>query len=567
MAELPRYRRDALLTAVAPQIQGFALQESARSSQALSQAMDRVSSFALKRMEQQAKVEGMQYGAANAPTPEQLAKAKASGQDIEELLPGDQFSVFGTQARSAAIDLITTNMEMQARESVTAAQAAFQSGSLDLPGLQAELANIEDAYSSLLSEVSPAASAKFRASIGLIGNSAFLAASKEQATKDRKDLEISYRLGIDSLITNVENIVRAGPTVDENGGIITPEQKLETLEAEIAIAAQNIDDPAFFQTKVNELRKAATDARVGIVMGEVMVDPVRGMAVLRGEGKFADPEVQATLTSMTPAEVRTVFAQTQQAMSTQFSLDAAAEREREQGRKNQSEELSATFTEQLLNGRRTAAMTTLEQLREVDPGKYEQKLEIWRTQPGVDNTMVVRRLRQFSLNNQLSEERIDEAYIMGNLSDTTYKSFLGELSAQRDQAYNSAIQWLKLDRGLPNVPLMNMSAVQRQADQEVAQIQKALIEERLRNPSLDPLAFVKEQSKILTAEQGDRANRALREEADRFAAELRVYYKLPNASVAELRDALQADNRYNQQRKQYGLQTLLPIMIDLESNQ
>jgi hypothetical protein len=212
MAELPRYRRDGLLTAVAPQIQGVGLQESARSSQALSQAMDRVSNFALKRMEQQAKVEGMQYGAANAPTPEQLAKAKASGQDIQDLLPGDQFTVFGSSARAVAVELITTNMEMQARESVTAAQSAFETGSLDLPGLQAELANIEDAYSSVLSEVSPAASAKFRASIGLIGNSAFLSAAKSQATKDRKDLEISYRLGVDSLISNVETIYRAGPT-------------------------------------------------------------------------------------------------------------------------------------------------------------------------------------------------------------------------------------------------------------------------------------------------------------------------------------------------------------------
>jgi hypothetical protein len=68
MSELPRYRRDGLLTAVAPQIQGVGLQESARSSQALSQAMDRVANFALKRMEQRAKVEGMQYGAAMART-------------------------------------------------------------------------------------------------------------------------------------------------------------------------------------------------------------------------------------------------------------------------------------------------------------------------------------------------------------------------------------------------------------------------------------------------------------------------------------------------------------------
>ena len=567
MAELPRYRRDGLLTAVAPQIQGVGLQESARSSQALSQAMDRVANFALKRMEQQAKIEGMQYGAANAPTPEQLAKAKASGQDIQDLLPGDQFTVFGSSARAVAIELITTNMEMQARESVTAAQSAFETGSLDLPGLQAELANIEDAYSSVLSKVSPVASAKFRASIGLVGNSAFLSAAKSQATQDRKDLEISYRLGVDSLISNVETIYRAGPTVDKNGGIITPNDKIAVLEAEIATAAQKIDDPAFYQTSVSKLQKAVTDAKVGIVMGEIMVDPVLGMAVLRGEDKFADPEAQATLLAMTPAEVRIAFTQTQQAMSTKFSLDAAAEREREQDRKGQSEKLSAEFSDLFFNNQRTSAWDVLGKLREVDPKAYESKLQVWTTEAGVDRPQVVRELRSLSLNNALSESAVDNAYVAGNLSNATYSSFITQLQSQKDQSYNAAVQWLKLDRGLPNVPLMNMSVIQRQADQEVAQIQKALIEERQRNPSVDPLAFVKEESARLAKEQGDIANRALRQEAESRLAELKVLYRLPNASATEILQKLQGDSKYNPQRKQYAVDKLLPIMIELESRE
>ena len=419
----------------------------------------------------------------------------------------------------------------------------------------------------MLSEVSPAASAKFRASIGLIGNSAFLSAAKSQATKDRKDLEISYRLGVDSLISNVETIYRAGPTVDENGGIITPNDKIEVLEAEIATAAQKIDDPAFYQTKVNELRKAVTDAKVGIVMGEIMVDPVRGMAVLRGEDKFTDPEAQATLLAMTPAEVRIAFTQTQQAMSTKFSLDAAAERERDQARKVRSEELSAEFSNLFFNNQRTLAWDVLGKLRDVDPSAYESKLQVWTTEAGVDRPQVVRELRSLSLNNALSESAVDNAYVAGNLSNATYSSFITQLKSQKDQSYNAAVQWLKLDRGLPNVPLMNMSVIQRQADQEVAQIQKALIEERQRNPSVDPLAFVKEESARLAAEQGDIANRVLRQEAESRLAELKVLYRLPNASATEILQKLQGDSRYNPQRKQYAVDKLLPIMIDLESRE
>ena len=254
-------------------------------------------------------------------------------------------------------------------------------------------------------------------------------------------------------------------------------------------------------------------------------------------------------------------------MSTKFSLDAAAERERDQARKVRSEELSAEFSNLFFNNQRTLAWDVLGKLRDVDPSAYESKLQVWTTEAGVDRPQVVRELRSLSLNNALSESAVDNAYVAGNLSNATYSSFITQLKSQKDQSYNAAVQWLKLDRGLPNVPLMNMSVIQRQADQEVAQIQKALIEERQRNPSVDPLAFVKAESARLAEEQGDIANRSLRQEAESKLAELRVLYKSPNASATEILQKLQGDSRYNPQRKQYAVDKLLPIMIDLESRE
>jgi hypothetical protein len=567
MAELPRYRRDGLLTAVAPQIQGVGLQESARSSQALSQSMDRVANFALKRMEQRAKVEGMQYGAAMAPTFEQLAKAKSDGQDIQDLLPGDQLTIFGSNARAVAIELMSSNMEAEALESVTALKTGFEAGAIDLAQLQAGLVDIEDGYSSILSEVSPGAAAKFRASIGATGNAAFLAAAKKQIEADKKKYEISQISRIDMSINGVRTIFDAGPRINEQGEMITPEDTIDVMREQILQAATKLEDPNFAATYLAKLDAKIETAQLGVVIDALQANPSLGQPALNGEIRLADPAAQYILDEASPEFKGVIFRELNAVMSTKFSLDAAAEREREQGRKVESEKLSAEFSNLFFNNQRTLAWDVLGKLRDVNPSAYESKLQVWTTEAGVDKPQVVRELRSLSLNNALSESAVDNAYVAGNLSNATYSSFITQLQSQKDQSYNAAVQWLKLDRGLPNVPLMNMSVIQRQADQEVAQIQKALIEERQRNPSVDPLAFVKAESARLAEEQGDIANLVLRQEAESRLAELKVLYRLPNASAAEILQKLQGDSRYNPQRKQYAVDKLLPIMIDLESRE
>ena len=179
MAELPRYRRDGLLSAVSPSFDSAALRQSARSSETLTRAMDRVSQMAFQAAGEQAKIEGIEYGAANAPTIQQLKEAQQRGESLENLLPGDTFSIFGQNARSAALDYINTSLQTQARKSISDLSLQFEQGSIDLPKMQESLATIEDTYSVIIQEFSPTESGKFRAQISLTGNSVYLAASKK----------------------------------------------------------------------------------------------------------------------------------------------------------------------------------------------------------------------------------------------------------------------------------------------------------------------------------------------------------------------------------------------------
>lgn len=566
---MPVYQKAGIQLAAIPQMTTVGIQESARTAQTLSSALDRLSSFAFKQAEIGAQIEGREYGALNAPTAQQLQDAVSAGKDVSQIVPGDKTTVFGRAASEAALSSLTSAMELEARKSIVDIQAKFEAGEIDLPEMQTRLENLSLAQTEVLRQVSPMAAQKFSASIGVTANSAYLSAAKTEASNNRKDLEITYRAGVDTYIRNAETIVRAGDTIDDSGQVVTVDQKIQSIRESILVAAQQINDPTFYQTKLNELDAAVTEAKIGVVMDEAMLQPAAALGVIRGEGKFQDPEVQATFASLKNEERRELFTQIQSALSTQYGLDSAAEAANERKRTKRSEELQAQFTGHMLNGNNVAAESILRQLRDVDAKAWEAKKEVLATTPGIDDKQTIANLRVLSLRNQLTYTDIDTAFRRGKMSMTSYKEFMGDLEQQRNQAYNRAITFLKESRGLPDVPLFNAKGIDRKAQQEVAGVKTALIEALAEDPSINPLQFVKERIAEIEAAGAGAANVALRQEADRVADELRISLNLPNASAQELLNALQANpGAYpNQQRRTNALENLLPLLIQIESEQ
>lgn len=562
---MPRYQRAGIQISGMPQVTTAGLQESARTAQTLSQAMDRVSSFAFKQAATQAEIEGKEFGALNAPTVEQIAAAKSTGGSLEDLVPGDRGTIFGRAARGVALDSVTTAMELEARKSVVELEAQYEAGDISLVQLQTGLESISEQQTSIMREISPLAAQKFSASIGVVSNAAYLGAAKKEAVRARKDLEIQYRAGVDTLMRNAESIVRAGDTLGEDGGIVTVDQKIQLIRDQITVAAQELDDPNFYQTKIKELDAAVTQAKIGVVMDEGMINPAVALRVFQGEGKFEDSEVQATFESMTNAERRELRNQLRSALSEDLSLASARESATERKRAKQSESIQADVVSALVNGDQEGAIAALDRLRDVDEGAYASKAAAVYADPGKDDRETVVALRQLALRNELTAVRIDSAMASGQLSMERYKEFMGDLENQQNQKYNKAIIYLRGNRGLPDVPLINAAGVNRQAQQEVAQIKNALIDAINDDPSIDPLTFIKQQISELETEEGDLGNVALRQEADRLAEELRVL--LPGASAQELLNAITNDTSLypNPQRRAYATETLLPLLIQIEA--
>lgn len=568
---MPVYQKAGIQLAPIPQMTTVGIQEAARTSEVLSKQLDRLSNFAFRQAEVEAKVTGREYGALNAPSAQQLKDAIARGEDPAKQVPGDKTTVFGQTAREAALSSLTTSMEIEARKSVTEIQTAYEKGEITLDDMGTRLQLLASSQSEILRSIDPLAAQQFSASIGLSSNSAYLAAAKQEAVAAKKDLEIRYRAGVDNFIRSAETAVRAGPQVnEETKEVITVDQIIEASRAKILEYAMQIDDPSFSKQAIADLDKAVSDAKIGVVMDEAMLKPGVALNILKGgTEKFEDKEVQATFDILTNQERRTLFGELNAALSNKFSLESQADAAREKQRIKESDQLQANFTVAFLNGEREEMESILLELKEKDPTAWASKSEVAATEAGIDKPQVVRKLEVLSLRNELTQGKVDSAFNDGDLSIASYKTYMSHIKAQENQGYTKAITFLKGARGLPDQPLFNAAGVNRIAQQEVAKIQNELIDAMDKDPSIDALQFVRDKIRDLEGGGDDLANDSLRRSAEQLGDELRTISSLQNLSAQELLDAITNNPGLypNEARRTQAIDKLLPLLIRIEAQQ
>ena len=117
MAELQRYNPTGLGLASLPglpTVEPIALQERIRETQGLSASLDRISQFAFKEAAEEAKRQGMEYGAENQITPEQAKAALVRDVNPKNLLVKSG-TYFGDAARAIQISQLRVALEVDAR--------------------------------------------------------------------------------------------------------------------------------------------------------------------------------------------------------------------------------------------------------------------------------------------------------------------------------------------------------------------------------------------------------------------------------------------------------------------
>jgi hypothetical protein len=271
MATLPLYQPTGFLPADIPRLDRADFKESQAQLTTITSALDRVSQFAFKKAEEQAEREGLQYGAENQPSAEQVMAAIQGGKSPQELFaePG---TTFGNAARKVQASQLRNELEVKVRNEFSRLSGMVESGSFNLKDVQTQIKAITDGYGRAISSISPEEGLRFRASAGSAGAPVYAKAA------DR-----AYKIYGESVKANADDLISQTPTIiadlirAEKDPVLLAERILVERQRVFDIAAQT-NDPQFFAEKRADFDRALMGAIVDYTATpDFAKNPVEGL--------------------------------------------------------------------------------------------------------------------------------------------------------------------------------------------------------------------------------------------------------------------------------------------------
>lgn len=256
MAErFPRYRPLGIGVASMPRIDyASAGAAEARGLERMSSALSKMSQFAFEEAGKRAKREGLEYGAQNAPTQQQIKDSIESGEPLQQI--GDDFTVFGQAARAAALSAVSNEVEVLGRKAIADLQLATREGRLTPDQFTTEVNASIDGYASVLSDFSQAEARKMRATLATLGNTVFVSASKEYNTLLKKQRAVKIINLQDQIINSIPTVIDSGDKRGQDGSIVTYNQILESNKLKMLDIYTAQGDPDGFKAFTQKFNEA-----------------------------------------------------------------------------------------------------------------------------------------------------------------------------------------------------------------------------------------------------------------------------------------------------------------------
>jgi hypothetical protein len=271
MATLPLYQPTGFLPADVSRLDRADVKETQAQLTTITSSLDRMSQFAFKKAEEQAEREGLQYGAENQPSADQVMAAVQGGKSPQELFaqPG---TTFGNAARKVQAVQLRNELEVKARNEFSRLSGMIEGGSFNLQEVQTQIKAITDGYGRAISSISPEEGLKFRASAGSAGAPVYAKAS------DR-----AYKIYAEGVKANADDLISQTPTIIadlisvEKDPVLLGERILIERQRVFDIAAQT-NDPQFFAEKRADFDRALMGAIVDYTATPAFAkNPVEGL--------------------------------------------------------------------------------------------------------------------------------------------------------------------------------------------------------------------------------------------------------------------------------------------------
>lgn len=459
----------------------------------LASSLDRLSSFFLNQAADKARIEGAEYGAENAPTPEQINEAYASGEELE--LPGDDTTIYGRSVRKAALAIADDEITALASNRMSTLAQVFDTGLNDQSmsdQQRADLAasvGVEDfspqsfadaldtinaGYAAVLDENAPGVARKFRAQAAITANSKFNKYLEAYVKKNNERLEAGF-LQAHQTIFSVEAI---GDLLTGQGGVDAIEKKRQEQTTK-SVSFLSGSEIKTFQDNMDATQKTAamqvlTDATfaqpdpVGIISavqgnklgGDKIPIGVRNSVQLLKSMGMSNSEIAKELRTLRSEQIN--FEENEQA-----NVNLRATEARPQ--------LVADVMNAMVAGNKEAFETAIKALEQNDPAKaaeMEKEFLEAGNRRTVSDPDVRSNLVNLVSSAELSFDDVAKARADGTLSNKDLEYFQGEANKIENEEFSETAAFM---RGLFELPA-NYTAI-KDTDPN---FQKAQIFARLR---------------------------------------------------------------------------------------
>jgi hypothetical protein len=444
-----------------------------------------MASVAFREAEIQAKIEGAEYGATNAPTAQELLDMQ-SEEERAELMPGGTGTVYDRAAREAALRVIGVNLETAARDEITTARINAKNNFTPVDQLQTEIDGIINGYSGALYDISPASAPQLRASLASVGNSAAVAHTTLMADQAKKAAEFNATKGMEGIVNDIQPRVYAAATksADEVLNIVTSERE------KIIQLADIIDDDAKLAQYMGDLNQGVDKALVGVVTDWAAQDPMKHRQQWV-DGKVEDVAVKNVMALMTPEQRRDAFKAINQAESDYYSRLSQQEAVIERENKTEITRLVGEFNKVLINGNIQDVDRLFGLLNPLDPDKAMSMRDAFYQSGGTDELQTVIDLQLASSQGRLTEDMILSAINGKRLSKTSSGTFFNALASQNNAEHQDAMRLVRGAFNINDKTLIVSENNRRQVEglRYVAQFQSELIRAERADPNVDRIAL------------------------------------------------------------------------------
>jgi len=465
----------------------------ARVASTIAQSLDQMSRFAFQQYEIQAKIEGAEFGAANAPSVVDLIKAE-DAEARKALLPGSTETVRGRAERQAALNTVAANLEITARDAINQIAVEGHVNFTNVVDLQRQIDGVINGFSGAMTDVDPATGAKLRLGLSTIGNTAYTTHVKMMAEKAEKQTQYIAEKGVDQIIDQIGPmlITRAAKSPDEMFGIITAEKK------KLFALADATEDAAFLTSSIANFDKAVSDAKINAVAEYVLRDPLKNSQEIldtlnTGKMKITDNAVANIAISLNPEERLEAFKRANTAVNEIYAREAQKEAKIERERKNQARDLETELAGFLIDGGvdDDVVRAKIVELRGLDPDKASKYNDAYFVKGGNDDLDTILILDQKGMDKFLTVEDVLDARANRKITLESARKYLTVIKSNRDTFRTQAINKIKSALGVPDIGMLTLDASgeRSEAAKFVMQGMVELDAAILQNPNLDRIKW------------------------------------------------------------------------------